>query len=183
MRKKIISIAVAACLLFCAVGGTIAWLKTQTKPVVNTFTAGDINITLEETERTYKMVPGTPIPKDPKVIVNADSEDCWLFVKVEKSDDFDNFMICTLAGGWTELPSAPGVYYREVKTSDTVQEFSVLANDQVSVKNTVTKVMLNVLTEDSYPTLTFTAYAVQQAGFDDAVAAWAEAQTLDTTNS
>ena len=30
----------------CAVGGTVAWLVSSTDPVVNTFTYGDINITL-----------------------------------------------------------------------------------------------------------------------------------------
>ena len=39
--------------------------------------------------------------------------------------------------------------------------YSVLANDQVTVRGNVTKTMLNNLTENTYPTLTFTAYACQ----------------------
>ena len=53
--------------------------------------------------------------------------------------------------------------------------FAVLANNQVTVKNTVTKEMMDDLTSSTLPTLTFTAYAVQKAGFTTAAAAWAEA--------
>lgn len=67
----------------CAVGGTIAWLTATTEPVVNTFTYGKIKIELTETTGTeYKIIPGVNISKDPKVTVKADSEACWLFVKV-----------------------------------------------------------------------------------------------------
>lgn len=182
MQKKFTSVAVAALLLFCVVGGTIAWLKTQTDAVVNTFTAGDINITLTETERVYKMVPGITIEKDPNVTVEAGSEDCWLFVKVDKMANFDNFMEYEMADGWIELSDADGVWYREVKTTDTEQRIFVLKNNQVTVKSEVTKAMLSNLNDTTYPELTFTAYAIQRARFDDANAAWIEAQKLDTVN-
>ena len=32
------------------IGGTVAWLVTSSAPVVNTFTYGDINIELDETD-------------------------------------------------------------------------------------------------------------------------------------
>ena len=75
--------------LGCAVGGTVAWLVAKTDPVVNTFTYGDINITLTETTGDdYKIIPGVDIGKDPKVTVKAGSEACWLFVKVEEEGTF-----------------------------------------------------------------------------------------------
>ena len=58
----------------CAVGGTLAWLISQTAPVVNTFTYGDINIGLkEDTKGPYTITPGKNITKDPKVTVTAGS--------------------------------------------------------------------------------------------------------------
>ena len=42
-----------------------------------------------------------------------------------------------MAEGWTELES--GVYYREVAMKDTKQEFPIIKNNKVTVKNTVTK--------------------------------------------
>lgn len=176
--KKALFIMLSAALIVCAtVAGTLAWLTDTTDPVVNTFTVGDINITLTESEKLdLKMVPGRTITKDPKVTVKAGSEACWLFVKVVKSGNFDSFMTFEIANGWTELTEGSGVYYRIVgdKSADgaTDKPFPVISGNKVTVKNTVTKADLNGLTEATYPTLTFTAYAVQKDGINDATTAW-----------
>ena len=175
-------IALVLCVMFAvlavSVGGTVAWLTAKTNPVVNTFTAGDINITLEETTgNTYKMVPGNTIEKDPKVTVEAGSEASWLFVKVEKSTNFDTFMTYAIADGWTALPGVDGVYYREVQQTFVPLSFSVIKNNQVQVKEGVTKQQLNALATGTYPTLTFTAYAVQKDNIADAATAWAKVPT------
>lgn len=174
MKKKVLSIVAVVLVLCCAIGGTLAWLTDKTDPVVNTFTVGDINIELKETTTNYKMVPGNTISKDPKVTVKANSEACWLFVKVEKSANFDSFMTYDMADGWTELPSVTGVYYREVAATTAATDFSVLKGDSVSVKDTVTKADLNALTQNTFPTLTFTAYAVQKDNVADAATAWSK---------
>lgn len=174
MKKKVLSIVAVVLVLCCAIGGTLAWLTDKTDPVVNTFTVGDINIELTETTTNYKMVPGNTISKDPKVTVKANSEACWLFVKVEKSANFDSFMTYDMADGWTELPSVTGVYYREVAATTAATDFSVLKGDSVSVKDTVTKADLNALTQNTFPTLTFTAYAVQKDNVADAATAWSK---------
>lgn len=179
--KKALFIMLSAALIVCAtVAGTLAWLTDTTDPVVNTFTVGDINIELKETTgETYKMVPGIELEKDPTVTVKAGSEACWLFVKVVKSGNFDDFMTFAIADGWTELTEGSGVYYRNVgdKSADgaTDEPFPVISGNKVTVKNTVTKANLNGLTEATYPTLTLTAYAVQSAGFENVADAWAEA--------
>lgn len=163
MKKKIlVSVVAAVLVLCCAIGGTLAWLTAKTEPLVNTFTVGDVEIDLKETTSSYKMIPGYTIEKDPLVTVKQNSEDCWLFVKVEKSENFDNFMKYETAAGWTALPDIEGVFYREVKTGAADQSFSVLKDDRVTVLNSVTKQMLDGLNEENRPTLTFTAYAVQQ---------------------
>ena len=86
-------------LVGCVVGGTLAWLVAETDPVVNTFTVGNITLTLTETPNAKsatdktdndiwqgKLVPGTTLKKDPVVTVGAGSEACWVFVKIEKTD-------------------------------------------------------------------------------------------------
>lgn len=170
MKKKSLALVLAlAMIVVCVVGGTLAWLTDKTAPVTNTFTYGDINIKLAETTGTsYKMIPGYTIAKDPKVTVLADSEKCYLFVKVAESDNFDDFMTYKMAADWTQLKDAsnndvPGVFYRVVDASATNQEFGVLKDDQVIVKDTVTKADMNALKADGaiQPTLTFTAYACQ----------------------
>ena len=178
LRNRRIALTVCLMLVVMAasIGGTVAWLTAKTDPVVNTFTYGDINIDLTETKRDYKMVPGNAIDKDPKVTVEANSEACWLFVKVEKSANFDAFMTYTMAEGWTALDEDkyPGVYYCQVPATTAATSFSVLAGDQVQVKEDVTKGQLNLLTTATYPTLTFTAYAVQRDNINDAATAWAK---------
>ena len=205
MKKlKILALVlVAAMLLTGVVGGTIAWLIDKTEPVVNTFTYGDINIDLEETPtpddddnpdtNEYEMIPGEEITKDPKVTVNTDSKASWLFVKLEKSANFDDFMEYEIADGWTQLKDAQGnlvtgVYYREVAEvtgQDVV--FEVIKDNKVSVKETVTKEMLNALDPEgaaaTYPTLTVTAYAVQRSGFEPEISEGAVAPTAEQINA
>lgn len=161
MKKRALTLLVALALVVgCVIGGTLAWLTAKTDAVVNTFTTSDIDITLTETNEEYKMVPGWTIHKDPKVTVATGSEECYLFVKLEKSTNFDDYMTYTMAEGWTELENVDGVYYREVETGDMGTEFSVLEGNQVTVRDRVTKEMMTA-SEGNKPTLTITAYASQ----------------------
>lgn len=174
MKKKTLVTVLALVLIFAvAVGGAVAWLVAQTSPVVNTFTVGDINITLTETTTDYKMVPGSTIDKNPKVTVAANSEACWLFVKVEKSANFDTYLTYSMATGWNALTGVDGVYYREVAASTANQDFGVLADNEVTVKDSVNKAQLETA-KTSQPTLTFTAYAVQKDNVTSAADAWAK---------
>ena len=106
------------------------------------------------------MIPGYAIRKDPKAWVVSGYEDCFLFVKLEKSGDFDQFLTYTMAEGWQELDGVIGVYYREVKTADIGKAYSVLKDDKVTVKDTVTKEKMETAEQDK-PTLKITAYASQ----------------------
>lgn len=172
MKKKLtVSLAVLALVACMAAGATLAWLTATTQSVTNTFTYGDINITLDETTTSYKMVPGNTIAKDPKVTVKANSEDCWLFVKVEKSDNFDSFMTYGIADGWNALAGVDGVYYREVTSSTTDTEYYVLSGNSVTVKDSVTKEDFAGL-KGTMPTLTFKAYACQKDNVTTATQAW-----------
>lgn len=181
--KKALFIMLSAALIVCAtVAGTLAWLTDKTKPVVNTFTVGDINITLTESGNLdLKMVPGRTITKDPKVTVKEGSEACWLFVKVDKSVNFDGFMTFEMADGWTLLKTEGNteVYYREVAATTADTDIYVLKDNKVTVRDTVTKTMLEDVKNaedgtpnENAPTLTFTAYAVQKDGIADAATAW-----------
>lgn len=172
MKKKILALVLALTLLVAGVvGGTLAWLTDRTAEVKNTFTVGDINISLTETTTDYKMVPGNTIAKDPTVTVKANSEACWLFVQVTESTDLKDFITYAIAEGWTELQD--GVYYREVPASAADQTFSVLAGNAVTVKSDVTRTMLETAKTDA-PTLTFQAYAVQKDNVASASDAWAK---------
>ncbi len=99
--KNALLLALCAVLLVGAtIAGTVAYLTSQ-DVVTNTFTVGNVTIELKEKEMNpetgelvkdgglvdaieeIKIVPNRTISKQPVVIVNDGSEDCWLFVKVE----------------------------------------------------------------------------------------------------
>lgn len=181
-NKKQILMTICLMLVVCiaSVGGTIAWLTDKTETITNTFTESDIDIELNETiptNKTAKMVPGEVIGKDPKVTIKANSEACWVFVKVEEINNVDGFLTYAIAEGWTALPGVDGVYYREQAATTADVTYSVLAGDKVTVKTDVTKAMMDGLTTANYPKLQFTAYAIQKASFGTAAAAWAEITT------
>ena len=166
---------------YWAVGGTAAWLAAKSDPIASTFTFGDIKITLKDEdpqEGQIKIIPGVDIPKDLKVTVQADSVDCWLFVKVEKAGTFvPDKVTYSIADGWTKGDGSPipeDVYYRQVNGATTDSVFSVLAGDKITVSETLTKADIENITD---PTLTFTAYAVQKEGINTAADAWARIDT------
>lgn len=216
--KSVSILLVLVLLLGLAAGGTVAWLADQSDSVVNTFTYGDINIKLEETNTNkdtdgddttnlYTMIPGEIIVKDPILTVEANSEKCWLFVELVEAggakifDDqnqviasygFDDYLEYTMdkvddtdpaEEVWTALPGVEGVYYRVVEKNETkAQTFMVLENNHVTVKDGVTKDMVNALDngadpDAALPTLTITGYAVQYSATDDVAEAWALAGT------
>ena len=167
---------------YWAVGGTAAWLAAKSDPIASTFTFGDINITLTETdpqEQPTKIIPGVDIPKDLRVTVQADSVDCWLFVKVKEAGTFvENKVTYSMDDGWTKgdgtrIPG--GFYYREVRGLTADRIFHVLKNDKITVSKELTKEEVQNITDQ--PTLTFTAYAVQREGIDTAAEAWARIGT------
>lgn len=85
-KKLAIAVFALSLALVCAIGATLAFLVATSDTVTNTFTYGDINITLWEndyipasnaldtgkkvtSESDYKMVPGNTMPKNPTVTV------------------------------------------------------------------------------------------------------------------
>lgn len=181
MKKTLLTILCTVLVCSCVMGATLALLMDKTDPITNTFTIGNVDIDLTETKeadanglRTFKMVPGSTIDKDPTVTVMKDSEACWLFVKIDESENFSDFLSYEIAEGWTALAGVTGVYYREVASNAADQTFAVLNGNKVTVSDTVTKDQADALTNSkAYPTLSFTAYAVQKDNVADATAAWA----------
>ena len=181
LSSKAFAVLLAAVLVIgCTIGGTTAWLVATSGTVENTFTYGDVNVTLEETTgNSYEILPGNNITKDPEVTVTAGSVDCWLFVKVTETNwptfveaDGTRKVDYAIADGWTALDGVTGVYYRTVDAKDAGTGYAVLANNTVTVSENLTKTDIAGITVD--PKLTFKAYAVQRdTNIDSAAEAWA----------
>ena len=202
MKKKILVACLCVALAVLTVAGTtLAYLTSKTNEVKNTFTVGKVNIELWEhqyvpetntlndtkldgsegkTGNDYKIIPGVDLPKDPTVVVKAGSEDCWLFVKVDAQNWPANQKISYTfnTAGWTKLTGVEGVdnvYYREMADITADQTIELLTGNKVTVSGDLTMDEINAFTEaQKTPTLAFTAYAIQKAGFTTAAAAWAE---------
>ena len=167
----------------CAVDGTVAWLVSESESSVSTFTLGDINIKLtgESESQPLKIIPGVKIERSLKVTVEPNSEACWLFVKVEGAN-WSHFPDANgtakvsysvdVQDGWTALNNHPGVYYREVSAEAAQRGDAYDVNCNVTVSQMLTKAEVNSIAAETQPKLSFTAYAVQRDGIDDAVRAW-----------
>lgn len=215
--KKILAMCLAAVMLVAAsVAGTLAYLTAQTTEVKNTFTTTDIGLKLDETKladdhkslvtdktrvtsnEDYEMVPGRELPKDPRVTVLANSEECYVFVEVVKNEYVDTYLDYAINEGWVQVATHDGnpVYALADDatvaraTEDTMVNVEILDGDKVTVKSGVTKEQMAALTtvdEDgktvvNKPELKFFGYAVQAEGFDTAADAWTETfgKTQDT---
>ena len=202
--KKVMALALAMALLVTvAVAGTVAWLMDTTGNVTNTFTVGNIDIDLKEhdlkadgtlddavevtEEDTYKIIPGTSQPKDPFVRVEANSDACWVFIKVEEKNNAATYITYSIDKSvWTPLVDAnndgiadDGVYYKEMPAVTEDTKLNILSGATVSYSENLTKTQINnlytivkdddgnvtsmtMLAKENLPKLQFTAYAIQK---------------------
>lgn len=175
MKKKIVlaSIVALSLALFVAVGGTIAWLFVTSGPIENTFEPSNINVTLVETTgSTYKMIPGTVLPKDPTVTVENDI-DCYVFLKLE-TNNTGSYLDYEIESEWLPLAGHPGFFYRYVPYDAGVKTFSILVGNKVTVKSSVTKDMMTELINGTAPKpqMIFTAAAIQSENMGNVETAW-----------
>ena len=92
MKKKIIAVCLIVALAATAViGGTLAYF-TDEDDATNTFTVGNVDITLTEpnwegsgSEDAPEVYPGEPLAKDPTV-TNDGANPCFVRIKVEGLD-------------------------------------------------------------------------------------------------
>ncbi len=191
MKNRSKAIVLFICTLALVVSGvfsTLAYL-TSTDKVENTFTVGNVEITLDEADvdeygepiedaarvkaNEYKLLPGHTYTKDPTIHVDANSEDCWLFVKVVDEiaaiEDTTTVAEQMTAKGWSLVSGTTNIYaYKEiVKGSNDVVVF-----ENFKIKGDVTN---ETLATYAGKTIVVTAYAVQADGFTTAAEAWTAA--------
>ena len=169
-KTSVIILVVAVLIAICTItNGTYAWLSGKTKILNSSFTYGDIKISINDDDSNdYEIMPGTKITKNTNIKVAAKSEDCWLYIKIDKSDNFDEFMTYELIDGWTVLEGENNVYYREVSKLSTDQYFNIIKNNEIMVNPELTKQMIDSI-QNNYPTFKVTAYAVQRDSKIDAL--------------
>ena len=184
LTKAIVLAACAVLLIVGSIAGTVAYL-TSTATIQNTFTFGNVAITLDEakydktsdtfdnnsrvTSNEYKLVPGKEYKNDAKITVTSGSEACYLYVKIDSAfaavcQDLNTELT---RNGWTKLGETD-VFYYTGNIADTDNEVLVIGKFTV-----LTTIGNNAASITNNPTIV--AYAVQMDGFDTPVEAWTAA--------
>lgn len=187
-KTKALLMSLCAVLLVAAsMLGTMAYL-TDSKDVKNTFTVGNVAITMDETDvdnstpnkerdqaNSYKLLPGHTYTKDPIIHVDANSEDCYLFVKADNQiaaiEANGNTTVAAqmAAKGWKAVDGVDKVYVYVGTAVGAASPMAVTAGDNVTVfEQLVIAGTVNGDTLKTYEdrTITVTAYAVQKDGFE-----------------
>ena len=181
--KPVTIVVSVATIATVAITSTFAYLTSTPDSITNVFTVGKVAISIEETTGdTYKMIPGNVYDKDPCITVEDGSEDCWLFVKVEENNNtapngsYINYEVNS--NDWTLVPGETNVYYyagNDATATEGTKSY-VLKDSKVKIdENNVTSEYVATLdSEEKYPKLIFTAYAIQKANIDTVDKAWAQ---------
>lgn len=185
-QKALLLMLCAVLLVVTTVFTTIAFL-TDNDSVVNTFTIGKVDITLDEAkvtsagvvdgndrvkENNYKLMPGHTYTKDPTVHVQSGSEDCYLFVKVENGisaieDSTINISAQMAAKGWLALggDNANIYVYVGIEANATAPKSAHAGDDVVVFEQFKVKENVTDFSNYSNAQIAITAYAVQADSF------------------
>ena len=128
MRTKTKALVLALCAVLLDVTTvfvTMAFLTSEDS-VQNTFTVGKVEITLDEAkvdsygneianaervkENEYKLIPSHTYVKDPTIHVDSNSEDCYLFVKIQNDLGSDGVINGIANNGWVLVEGTQDVY-------------------------------------------------------------------------
>ena len=198
LRRILLTLACAVLLVSLSVGATLAYLTSTPTKVTNTFVVGEVKIELDEAdidgsetnvttagrdkENEYHLYPAKNFAKDPTVHVLDDSEDCYVFVKVENGiagieavndpdTEFDESLgYKTIAeqmadNGWVVVPGQTNIFYKG--TAAAAQVVSENTNHVVFESFTIAHdVEATELGSYEEAEIVITAYAIQADGFD-----------------
>ncbi len=181
MKKTFVLVLALVLAVSCVVGGTLAYLFDTSETVTNTFTVGDINISLAETvANEFKIIPGATDAKDPVLTVKKGSEKCYVYVTIENTVKIDGTVVAVPnlnASDWilvkTESDKTLYRYKDVVDAMNADVELSVFTS--VKYSDTIRKEDIAALTDTK---IELKGYAHQSQEVDQDVAdaaatAWA----------
>ena len=180
-KKKILVLAVSVCLVaILAIGGTLAYF-TDEEEATNTFTVGNVDITLTEpnwegsgSADAPEVYPGEPLAKDPTV-KNDGANPCFVRIKVEGLDCLGNAGMITyrtdyltgkLGDNWVKHTDGYFYYNKVLEVGATTDALFDQIVIPTGLENGDAETEFNVVV---------TAEAVQAQG---ARASWAAVQTM-----
>jgi hypothetical protein len=188
-KTKALVLALCAVLLFVTtVFVTMAFLTSEDS-VQNTFSVGKVEITLDEAkvdsygneianaervkENEYKLIPSHTYVKDPTIHVDSNSEDCYLFVRIQNDLGSDGVINGIANNGWVLVEGTQDVYcYYGVTDGETNSTKQIVKpGEDKKVFDTFT--LGEKANPNNYDTATknakiiVTAYAIQADGLSE----------------
>lgn len=188
--KKVLALVLCAALLVAgSVAATLAYL-TATDSVVNSFTYGKVEMTLDEApvdlygevvegdrcdKNDYKLIPSHEYKKDPTVHMVAGSEESYVFVKVENGieaieiaeKDGDTIKEQMIANGWEPLTGVANVWvYNTTVKPAADEDMDLVVFEKFTLADNAD------VAQYGAAKITVTAYAIQADGFNGAQDAW-----------
>ncbi len=201
--KLLTTLGAVALIGAIGVGSTFAYLTSETGVVKNTFTVGKVQFDTsmgagltesevardtdgkyqkdvdgpnnwKKTEQEYtKLVAGEELLKDPTVHIAADSEDCWVFAKIENANE--DLSIEYNVNEWEDVTDA----YKTANQIDSEIDYVVYATKNIiPTSKTVThstifnsvKVSKDLASGTEFKPIKISACAVQATGLTQAQA-------------
>ncbi len=196
MKKKILSICLVAAIAVLAITGASLAYFTDNDNATNTFTFGNVDINLTETEweaDKVDVVPGIAYAKNP-VVENIGKNDAWIKVDVTLSDA-KAFMAAAAKYEITDLSTIFTIdedFDDNWTLADTVLDgaedtltysyyYNTLLATEANTGALFTEVTIpkqfnnaDIAAVGSDFTITITAHAMQDANFENVAAAFAE---------
>ena len=183
-KKLVIAVIALSLALICAVGGTLAFLVAESNSVVNTFTYGNITLTVTETKGEQKVnvrefanvIPGSIVEKDPTVTVKGNSEDCYVYVMIIDGLNIPSGgrVSFNVNRNWEKINDHSEEnhvytlykYKSKVEKSSDDQDLAKVFNE-VEFDKSLNNEDLNALKQISYATITIKAFAHQAQNTDE----------------
>lgn len=201
MKKKITAIFLCVALVAIAIVGASLAYFTDTKTATNTFTMGDVQIKLDETDvtnptgdrvtsNTYNTYPGAVVTKDPTVH-NTGKNAAWIRAKVEvkgwvtNREKYPNYVAGELKDSLKYLIDGLGEGWSLVSATAANEDvtFVLMYADKLAAGADTTamfkqvKVPAGLQNGQEFGMITVKADAIQTDGFDTWEAAFAKFPT------
>ena len=125
------------------------------------------------TANQYKLVPGHEYIKDPTIHVGEDSEECYLFAKIDNG--LGEHATIAISTGWTQIAGTNYWQYANKVAANT--DVEIFGSFTYAADATDTEIE-----EDKDKNITVTAYAIQADGFNNVDAAWEALKDQETLN-
>ena len=153
----------------------------------------------------FIVIPGVDITKDPKVTYTPTTEDgtvpvdAYVFVELtgigqnkwawnataaqyEIKSGNNVVLSFKIADGWTAVPNVSDVYYKTSTGTTGLTDDPIIKDNKITVSHLITEDDVEIVATAA-DKLTFTAYAIQQQGFDTVTAAWNEVSDADANET